>query len=132
ENPLDAAIVASGTAIGLTTDGFAKVDEIPYDFSRRRLAIVVATGDGAAGHRLIVKGAVENVVAVCTSVARGGATAPLDDAARTEIEAFFRDRSRGGFRVLALATRAIGRKVACEPGDETEMTFAGFLLFFDP
>ena len=132
ENPLDAAIVASGTATGLTTAGFAKLDEVPYDFTRRRLAIVVEPERAPAEHQLIVKGAVDNVVAVCTTVVRGAVTAPLDDAARVAIDAFFRERSRGGFRVLAVATRAIGGKADCEADDEADMTFAGFLLFFDP
>ncbi len=127
ENPLDAAIVASGTATGLTPAGFAKLDEVPYDFTRRRLAIVVEPERAPAEHQLIVKGAVDNVVAVCTTVARGAGTAPLDDAARVAIDAFFRERSRGGFRVLAgAADDAEGVTVGMD------MTFAGFLLFFDP
>ena len=62
-NPLDEALVRAGTAAGLIGDPAAKIAEIPYDFSRRRLTLVVAEADGAH-HRLIAKGAVEEMLAV--------------------------------------------------------------------
>ena len=132
DNPLDAAIVAAGEAVGLSTAGYAKVDEIPYDFSRRRLTIVVQPEGDAGNHLIIVKGAVATVVGICTTVAGDGGPVPLDGDARTRIDAFFRDRSEGGFRVLALATRRLPAKPPYAVADETGMTFAGFLLFFDP
>ena len=63
ENPLDAAIVEAGERAGLTTDGYAKVDEIPYDFIRKRLTIVVAPAADPATHLIITKGAFANVLA---------------------------------------------------------------------
>src|SRR6185436_15774588 len=57
ENPLDAAIVAAGTTAGLTTQGFSKIDEIPYDFVRRRLTIVIAEDGNQTQHFILTKGA---------------------------------------------------------------------------
>ena len=62
ENPLDAAIVAAGESAGLTTRGFSKIDEIPYDFLRRRLTIVVAEDDAPSQHLIVTKGAFANVL----------------------------------------------------------------------
>ena len=132
DNPLDAAIVAAGEAAGLSTAGYAKVDEIPYDFSRRRLTIIVQPDGDAGNHLIIVKGAVANVVGICSTVQGDDGPVPLDAAARTRIDAFFRDKSASGFRVLALSTRRLPAKPPYGVDDEADMTFTGFLLFFDP
>ena len=70
ENPLDTAIVAAGESAALTKQGFTKIDEIPYDFMRRMLTIVVAEADSSAQHLFITKGAFSNVLAICTSFDR--------------------------------------------------------------
>ena len=132
DNPIDAAIVAVGAAQGLSTAGHAKIDEIPYDFQRRRLTIVMAEGNDAARHLVVTKGAFSNVLAICTQVARDGADAPLDGGARAELSAFYEAKGRAGFRVLAVATRELAARGAYARDDEREMTFAGFLLFLDP
>jgi len=132
-NALDAALVAAGRRDGLDTAGLAKVDEIPYDFQRRRLTIVVAdTADTEGRHRMITKGAFDNVLAVCSHVAANGAAEPLDEATRERLRACFRQHSEQGFRVLGLATRALPARPTYDHGDETAMRFEGFLLFFDP
>ncbi len=132
DNPLDAAIVAAGKAQKLDTAGFAKIDEIPYDFLRKRLTIVVEE-TGAPGHLIITKGAFSSVLDICSGMLVDGAEQPLDAAARLRLEAFYRAKGSEGFRVLALATR---RVPAARPhygrADEAGMTFAGCLLFFDP
>src|SRR4029077_2758274 len=68
ENPLDAAIVAAGKSAGLTTDGSVKMDELPYDFVRRRLTIVVAEDGNQTQHLIVSKGAFSNVLDTCTSL----------------------------------------------------------------
>ena len=87
--------------------GFAKVDEIPFDFSRRRLSVVVSHGDGK--HVLICKGAVEEIFAVCTRYEVDGATGLLDEshfaAAKEETVALNSD----GFRVVAVAYKEMRR-----------------------
>ena len=132
ENPLDAAIVAAGDSAGLTTRGLTKIDEIPYDFMRRRLTIVVAEDDKPGQHLFVTKGAFSNVLEICASLDRDGTEIPLDAEARAGLEAAFRTKSAEGFRVLAIATRAVAAKADYDRIDELEMTFRGFLVFHDP
>src|SRR6185295_17548882 len=103
ENPLDAAIVAAGTNTGLTTKGYRKIDEIPYDFLRKRLTIVVAR-EGSE-HLIVTKGAFANVLAICSQLSCDGSPAPLSTELQSKLEVFFQTKSAEGFRVLALATR---------------------------
>lgn len=132
ENPLDTAIVAAGESAGLTKQGFNKIDEIPYDFMRRMLTIVVAEDDCPAQHLFITKGAFANVLANCTFFHRDGAQVPLDAEARARLDAVFEAKGAEGFRVLALATRRVAVKPDYDRGDECDMVFRGFLVFLDP
>jgi Mg2+-importing ATPase len=128
-NPLDEAIGAAGP---IDLSAWTKVEEIPYDFVRKRLSIAVAAVADAAPVRLITKGAFEPVLAICSSWRTGGATKPLDAAARTALEERAEHWADQGFRVLALATRELPRRSRYTVADETGMVFEGFLLFFDP
>jgi Mg2+-importing ATPase len=127
-NPLDEAILAHGQP---DIDGVEKVDEVPYDFVRKRLSVVVEK-NGILPY-MITKGALDNVLAVCSQIQVGEASVLLDDARRAEIQQRFAIWSEQGYRVLGVA---VGHGVE-EPrpytrDDEKEMTFAGFLLFLDP
>ena len=95
DNPLDAAIVAAGQRAGLTTEGVDKVDEIPYDFQRKRLTIVVAP-QGGATHQVITKGAFDNVLQACTARRQGGAVQPLDAAERARLRGLVRAAGQRG------------------------------------
>ncbi|KQW29049.1 magnesium-translocating P-type ATPase [Rhizobium sp. Root274] len=132
ENPLDAAIVAAGEAAGLTTSGYRKIDEIPYDFVRRRLTIVVEPQADPASHLLVTKGAFANVVDVCTRIAMDQGEVPLDAPSRAAIVAMFQAESAKGFRVLALATKRVAAVPRHEREAEEGMCFSGLLLFSDP
>lgn len=132
ENPLDTAIVATGSSAGLNTDGLTKLDEIPYDFMRRRLTIVVAEGATPTQHLFITKGAFSNILDICSSLERDGAEVPLDEGALAELEALFRAKGAEGFRILAVATRRAAIKADYGRDDERDMTFRGFLVFIDP
>ena len=132
ENPLDAAIITAGKSAGLTTHGFAKIDEIPYDFLRRRLTIVVAEDGNQTQHLIVTKGAFSNVLDTCSSLERDAAEIPLTAQLRTELDAVFEAKGAEGFRVLAVATRRIAAKPRYGRDDEHGMTFRGFLVFLDP
>lgn len=132
ENPLDAAIVAAGASAGLSTSGTTKIDEIPYDFNRRRLTIVLAEDEAPNRHLIVTKGAFANVLDICSRVDRDGTGVPLDDDARARLEAVFQAKGAAGFRVLAIATRSTEIKSGYGRDDEHEMTFRGFLVFLDP
>ncbi|TWI17446.1 Mg2+-importing ATPase, partial [Mesorhizobium tianshanense] len=110
ENPLDAAIVAAGESAGLTTGNLTKIDEIPYDFMRRRLTIVVAEDAAPAQRLFVTKGAFSNVLDICSSIDCNGVEVPLDAGRRADLDAIFKAKGAEGFRVLALATRKVAAK----------------------
>ena len=131
-NPLDAAIVASAPE-GLPPGAAQrKVDEIPYDFQRRRLTVVVAEEGDTPEHRIITKGAYANVLDCCTSVARGEATVALDAATRAGLDRFFQEKGSQGLRVLGVAVKTGEPRERYSFEDEQGMTFVGLLLFLDP
>jgi Mg2+-importing ATPase len=129
-NPLDEAIVTVGRQKGLAAT-VRKVDEIPYDFQRKRLTIVVDDGD-AATRRLITKGAFFETLAVCTMIEHDGKATPLDTAARAKLEECYQAYGRDGLRALGVATRRLPARDDYTRDDETAMTFVGFLTFTDP
>lgn len=132
KNPLDAAIVAKGKQDGLELSGWRKIDEIPYDFLRRRLTIVAAQDHTPSEHWIVTKGAYDQVLAICSTMARGGAFVPLDKIQRKRLDDYYRHMGSQGFRVLAIATRRIDAKAYYEHSDENSMCLVGLLLFFDP
>ena len=117
DNPIDAAICAAGAPT--TDDAATRLGEVPYDFSRKRLSVAVATPDGAL---LVTKGAFESVLACCP-----GATA---EPARERFAAL----SAQGFRVLGIAHRDLGDvdPTTLTAADEHDLVFDGFLTFSDP
>jgi Mg2+-importing ATPase len=125
-NPLDEAIVAHTRP---DLGSIVKVDEIPYDFVRKRLSVVIREGDY---DRFIAKGALDNILAVCESVRDGGTDVPLDEGHRAQIQQCFETWSGQGFRVLGVAVRDVEPQSKYSRDDECDMTFLGFLLFFDP
>jgi Mg2+-importing ATPase len=132
DNPLDAAILAAGTSAGLSTQGLSKRDEIPYDFVRRRLTIVVAEDANPDDALVVTKGAFASVLAICSTLEREGVEMPLDPEARAVLDTIFRRKGSEGFRVLAVATRRAAIQTVYTRADERDMTFRGFLVFADP
>ena len=126
KSPLDAAILARG---GAAPNGFQKIDEIPFDFERRRLSVVVENSDGRL---LITKGAPEGVLACCTAYEVAERRAPLDEAMRARCEATYRELSAQGSRVLAVAYAVAPVQPVYAARDERELVLAGFVTFFDP
>jgi P-type Mg2+ transporter len=127
-NPLDEAIVNLGTK---GADEFIKVDEIPYDFIRKRLTIVAMHNDNL--HTMVTKGALENVLSVCSKVEIGDEEVALDPGWQAKIQERYETWSAQGYRVLGVAVKSVGTQTTpFSKTDETGMVFAGFLLFFDP
>ncbi len=130
-NPLDEAIQAAALKAAVDIGTEQKVDEIPYDFVRKRLSVVVR--DGGERMTLVAKGALDSVLSVCIDARRGDTVHPLDAATLADVRQRFGAWSEQGFRVLGVAEKRIeARAGAYSKADETGLTFSGFLLFFDP
>jgi Mg2+-importing ATPase len=127
-NPLDEAIVNTGAK---GADAYAKLDEIPYDFIRKRLTVIAARDPSSP--YMITKGALETVLAVCSRVQLGAEEEPLDTGQQANIQAKYETWSAQGYRVLGVAVKSVSGQVhPFAKTGETDMAFAGFLLFFDP
>jgi Mg2+-importing ATPase len=124
-NPIDEALRRlPGPRAGLPE----KLDEIPYDFVRKRLSVLVREGERA---RLITKGAVESVLAVCQTAELADGTCRLLADVRPAIQELLQALGSAGFRVLAVADKVVeSRRVARE--DEQGLTLVGLLVFHDP
>jgi Mg2+-importing ATPase len=125
-NPIDEALRGQRD---VSIAGYAKFDEVPYDFIRKRLSVVVATEDGR--HLMITKGAVANVLEACTEVAIGKGTVTIAGE-RTALEQRFGGWSEEGYRVLGVAIRDVTGDPVIDKTDEAGLTFLGFLLLDDP
>ena len=127
-SPLDTAILEQPESKEQLA--YTKLDEIPFDFERRRLSIVV---ENAHARCLIVKGAPEGILQCATSYAGvDGAAVVLDDAARARSRAAYESLSATGFRVLAVATRTVPVQAAYSVADEAGLTLLGYIAFADP
>jgi Mg2+-importing ATPase len=128
-SPLDDAILAHEE---IDVGAWRKIDEVPFDFERRRVSVLV---DDGASRLLVVKGAPEDILALCTSYEADGTetTVPFDDAARGRVDALFGELGQEGFRVLGIAWRRVAPDCThAVVSDETELVFAGFAAFLDP
>jgi len=130
-NPLDEALVRAGEIAGLGTGCHNKVDEIPYDFERRRLTVVLSDGEAASEHLIVTKGAFSEVLSICSHL-QVDSEAILGEPERQRLRNLFRSKSMEGYRVLAVATRKVFARNHYDRGDERDMTFCGFLIFHDP
>jgi P-type Mg2+ transporter len=127
KSPLDAAIAASEPPDSI---GWEKIDEIPFDFERRRSSIV-ASKDG--GDRILVsKGAPEGILAIATACELDGHEQPLDESGRARCRATYEALGEKGLRVLAIASRRVEKRDAYGVADERDLVLAGFLAFSDP
>jgi Mg2+-importing ATPase len=128
KRPLDEAILAAGR---IDLSGWRKIDEVPFDFARRRVSVLV---EGEGRRFIVVKGAPEDVLGLATSYEQQGSPPrPLDATARETAEVTFNALGAEGFRVLGVAWREVGReRHNANVADEAELTFAGFLAFLDP
>jgi Mg2+-importing ATPase len=126
KNPLDDAILKHEAP---TIVGYDKVDEIPFDFNRKRLSVVVRHADE---YLLITKGEAESVFAICEMVAIDGVPQPFDADRRAEAEVTLKKLSADGFRALGVAVLKVENKEEYTVAAEHGMTLVGFAAFLDP
>ena len=112
---------------------YRKIDEVPFDFSRRRMSVVVE--NGGSEHLLICKGALEEILSVCTSVERGAEVLALDAELLARIHRVASELNAQGLRVVAVASRTLraeARRAAYGVADESALTLLGYVAFLDP
>ncbi|MCU1720448.1 magnesium-translocating P-type ATPase [Pseudomonas sp. 5P_5.1_Bac1] len=110
---------------------FSKVDEIPFDFQRRRMSVVV--GHEGNGHRLVCKGALEEMLAVCTRVRLGDEELPLDAQLLARIREHTALLNDEGLRVVAVAVKQLpGGREQYRVADESDLLLTGYIAFLDP
>ena len=128
KSPLDDAILQHKE---IDISGWQKIDEVPFDFERRRVSVLL---ERASARMLAVKGAPEDILRLCTHYeGEVGIPTLLDDASLIRIQALYDALSQEGFRVLGIAWRSVAMDHPhAMVTDETELVFAGFAAFLDP
>lgn len=139
ENSLNTAILRKGSASPLDlailhhdhpdVAAYHKLDEIPFDFERRRVSVVVQAGENRL---LITKGAPESLLSVCSEYELEGRTLPLDTEAEARCRGAYEALSADGFRVLAVGYRKMPEQPRYRATDEHHLVLAGYVTFFDP
>jgi len=136
KNPLDRAIMEHDKKNGAReAEQYEKLDEIPFDFSRRRMSVVVRklSSGGIAPAFLLTKGAPESVLPFCTKHSKHGIKHPFDAKDLKAANKVYDQLSSEGFRVLALASREmVDSGKVFSVADEKDLVFEGFLAFLDP
>lgn len=133
KNLIDLAVIAKQEELGAQAlvQKYTKVDEIPFDFQRRRMSVVVQ--DGAGKTQLVTKGAVEEMLHCCAFAECGGEIHPLADEVREKVLAKSGELNEAGMRVIAVAQKTNPAPVGqFSVADERDMVLIGFLAFLDP
>ena len=127
KNPLDTAVL---DFTKIPTHNYTKIDEIPFDFVRRRMSVVV---EKDKSHLLITKGAPEDMMKFCTSYYSNGKKKVFDTKAKDSAIKYYHELSAKGFRVLAVAVKKLSTlKKSYSKNDECELELIGFMSFLDP
>lgn len=133
KNLMDKAILSHVKELKLEhlKDAYTKVDEIPFDFIRRRMSIVIEDKQGK--RQIITKGAVEEMLSICSHTEFNGEVQSLTDKLKVKAQKISEEMNRKGMRVLAVAQKSYIEKVGnFSVSDEKEMVLIGFLAFLDP
>jgi Mg2+-importing ATPase len=125
-NPIDEAIRVDRK---VDISEYQKKDEIPYDFLRKRLSIVVSRGNE---HLMVTKGALSNITEVCTKAETSEGTVVDIVTVAGQIQKQFEEFSKQGFRTLGIAYKNLTSDALIKKNDEAGMTFLGYLTLFDP
>lgn len=133
KNLLDVAILQRGKDEGLegVEQIYKKVDEIPFDFTRKRMSVVLENGGGK--RQLITKGAVEEMLSVCTLVEYKGEVVPLTESIKEEALKRVKELNEDGLRVIAVAQKNdVPSENIFSVADESNLVLMGFIGFLDP
>jgi Mg2+-importing ATPase len=125
-NPIDEAI---RTYRKFNISGYSKLDEVPYDFFRKRLSILVSKGDA---HLMVTKGYIQSILDICSSAETSKGKVVDIATVREQIMRRFNGLAEKGFRALGVAYKNIGSGSQISKEDEVSMTFLGLIVFLDP
>ena len=128
---IDEAVVAKAKTLGIenSVEKYKKIDEIPFDFSRRCLSVAVEIDNK---DELITKGAVEEILNICTTFEYKGQTEKLTNEKTENMKKICKDLNEEGFRVVAISKKNTTNKKDFNSTDEKDMTLLGFIGFLDP
>lgn len=130
-NLLDRAILDSSDFHAKETiKSYKKLDEIPFDFTRRMMSVLVEGADGKA--LLLTKGAPEEVFKQCSRFELDGKVEPMQPDRTAGLKAEYESLSNDGFRVLAVASKELQGKEICSKADEHDLILRGYVAFLDP
>ena len=130
---IDEAVIKRAIENGLEilNDQYVKVDEIPFDFTRRRLSVVVS--DQEKKRFVITKGAIEEILSICTSVEMEGQIVNMTDTIRKNVLSISKKMNKDGLRVVGICEKFADENMeSFSVDDERGMTFLGFIGFLDP
>jgi len=133
KNLMDISIIdrAKEENVAAFEDAYQKIDEIPFDFARRRMSVVV--NDGSGKTQMITKGAIEEMLAISAYAEYGGKVEPMTDELRSEVLGICNKYSSDGLRVLGVAQKTNTSPAgAFSVADENDMVLIGYLAFLDP
>ena len=133
KNLIDKAIIAFGSEHGVKEDvsKYKKIDEIPFDYDRKRMSVVIQDTDGKV--RIITKGAIEEILKICATVKDGSQTVPIQAEQTAKIMSHSDELNNEGMHVIAICEKTEYPGVSTfGPQDECEMTFIGYVAFLDP
>lgn len=133
KNLIDRAILSYATEHRIIDrmDHYQKIDEIPFDYNRRRMSVVIQDKEGR--HKLLTKGAIEDVLKICNSVLDHQMILPISEVLNQKITEHADDLNRDGMHVIALAEKNEQVDVnTFDAKDECDMTFVGYIAFLDP
>jgi Mg2+-importing ATPase len=130
KNVLDRAVLSHRETHHHVIEGFSKVDEIPFDFVRRMMSVVVVTPAG--DHQLLTKGAPEAIFPRCAFFELDGKTSPMEPSLVGGLMEQYKQLSANGFRVLAVAHKALALGEFISKEDECDLVLKGYVAFLDP
>ncbi len=129
---IDEAVINRGLENGMKekTEKYKKIDEIPFDFSRRRLSVIVNDGTKS---QLITKGAVEEILNICTLIDYQGQVSPITNKIKENVKQISKDLNKQGLRVVAVCQKnELDKDIGFGVSDEKNMVLIGFIGFLDP
>ena len=130
KNPIDKAIINFVEEKGKFKDNkFKLIDEVPFDFKRRRLSVIVSDDNKKY---MITKGAIEEMVSICTTVRLNDEIKEINENIKSEVMKISDDLNSKGMRVIALSRKLVDENKKFDVSDEKDMTLIGFLAFLDP